>query len=49
MLPSQGLQLELVVLGLDFDLQEGEGEPLQGCLGVGFCKNTIFLLTVDHL
>ena len=48
-LPNQGHRLELVIPGLDFDLQEGEGELLQGSLGVGFCKNTIFLVTVNHL
>ena len=48
-LPSQGHRLELVILGLDFDLQEGEGELFQGSLGIGFCKNTIFLVMVNHL
>ena len=48
-----GHQLDLTVplplLELDFDLQLGEGGFLRGSLGVGFCKNTALLVTVNHL
>ena len=47
--PIQGDRLELFIPGLDFDLQEGEGELLHGNLVAGFCKNTIFLVMVNHL